>query len=358
MKIYIVTDYLYPQINGIAYRIENYINIMREIGHNVCVFGPPNCKSSDNTVFGIQNWYNKDSYIGIFSFSLLYKIIFDKPDVIYYVFPPSLIFLSTCVLAKLFGIRIVCSNHVNLNKYNDSYHKNFLLHSFMFCIVSLFIMLPQFIFADKIIAPSRFNDFETLYNYKLDIMSTGINSKIFYYDKNIIKQKKSLLYVGRIADEKNLYNMLNFFKIIQNDYKLKIIGDGPLKNNLIEYIYKNNIIGVEFLGKIDHNILYKYYNEASIFVTFSLSETFGFTLLESLSCGTPIIYPKCGVFCELYDNKFIKCSFDVCNQNEFKNALFEASQIDHQTCIDFASKYSWYNATTHLIDNYFINNKK
>ncbi|UJR24123.1 hypothetical protein I4U23_027090 [Adineta vaga] len=91
------------------------------------------------------------------------------------------------------------------------------------------------------------------------------------------------------------------------------------------------------------------------FLCTSLNESYGFTLLESLSCGTPIIYPKCHVFQKLYQKSFPQLEYDVNNNQEFLNVLTyveEHSEQLRELSRKYALKYSWETSTKDLLEIY------
>lgn len=95
---------------------------------------------------------------------------------------------------------------------------------------------------------------------------------------------KNFLYVGRIAEVKNLQLLISVFNEFP-DLSLTIIGDGPLRQEL-EIQAKQNI---NFLGAINNKELPKYYKDADVFVLSSKSEPWGLVVEEALNNGTPVI---------------------------------------------------------------------
>ncbi|HRS66531.1 MAG TPA: glycosyltransferase, partial [Spirochaetia bacterium] len=77
--------------------------------------------------------------------------------------------------------------------------------------------------------------------------------------------------------------------------KLIIVGNGPLKNYLID---KSKQLNVEeqviFFGSATREQVKLLYNSSDAFVLSSKYETFGVVLIEALSCGLPVIATKCG----------------------------------------------------------------
>jgi alpha-1,6-mannosyltransferase len=104
--------------------------------------------------------------------------------------------------------------------------------------------------------------------------------------------RKLLLYVGRLAPEKNTSVLFQAFEILakQNptQYRLLVIGDGPQRKQL-------NRLGVETQSVkwiqycTDPVELARYYRAADLFVHPGLQETFGLVALESQACGTPVV---------------------------------------------------------------------
>jgi len=75
-------------------------------------------------------------------------------------------------------------------------------------------------------------------------------------------------------------------------WELVIVGDGDCKEIYERYAQKNGILkAVHFLGRVPDEDLPGLYRSATFFTLPSLdsSEAFGIVLVESLSCGTPVI---------------------------------------------------------------------
>lgn len=171
------------------------------------------------------------------------------------------------------------------------------------------------------------------------------------------KDKFTALFVGRLVEEKGVLVLLESVKSWDDDINLKIIGSGPLQDEVERVIskYKN----VEFLGVIDQNMLPLYYNGSDILIVPSTSEEgFGRVILESLSCGTPVIGSRRGAISEAMDDsvgKLINVS-----PNNIKDAVeyfFENPDVSEkmkENCRKFAERrYSEENVQT-IIKSYSI----
>ena len=94
--------------------------------------------------------------------------------------------------------------------------------------------------------------------------------------------------------------------------------------------------------------------KAQAFVTFSVTETFGFTNIEALACATPIIYPRCKVFDKYYKKDFSETRIDVDNYETFERAVentYKNTQIQKKA-IDYCKDKDWKSATKKLVDIY------
>ena len=162
----------------------------------------------------------------------------------------------------------------------------------------------------ELIVPTRktYDLFKEKYKYdrNVHIIPTGIEIDRFYKEKialdranklksqlNITTKDTVLLFVGRIASEKNIKFLLDAHVDILKKHKnakLLIVGDGPdleeYKNLVVKYKIQNNVI---FTGKVPWDDIPVYYNISDIFVTASHTETQGLTVVEAMAASLPVI---------------------------------------------------------------------
>ena len=137
-------------------------------------------------------------------------------------------------------------------------------------------------------------------NKNIHIIPTGIEIERFFIENidkklietlrkhlNISKKDFIIIFVGRLASEKNVEFLLKAHQKIIKDYpriKLLIIGDGPDKEKyekLVENLnIENNVI---FNGKAAWKEIPYYYHCSDIFATASKSETQGLTVIEAMA---------------------------------------------------------------------------
>ncbi|MGC8979482.1 glycosyltransferase family 4 protein [Caldisericum sp.] len=143
--------------------------------------------------------------------------------------------------------------------------------------------------------------------------------------------KYNFIYVGRLSPEKNLITLLKAFdNIIKNekeskDWGLIIVGDGPQRKELEEFVEKYNLKNyVFFVGGKSWKEVVEYYTLADVFILPSLSEPWGLVVNEAMICGLPVIVSKsAGSYWDLLKEGINGFGFDPLNQKELENIMLK-----------------------------------
>ena len=109
------------------------------------------------------------------------------------------------------------------------------------------------------------------------------------------KQGVSICTVGKLQQVKGHKRLLVAVKrLVDNgiNIQLTIVGDGPLRQELQEYINDNNLQDNVYLAGFDTNP-YKYVAKSDLFVCSSYSEGFSSVVAESLIMGVPVLTTDC-----------------------------------------------------------------
>jgi alpha-1,6-mannosyltransferase len=127
------------------------------------------------------------------------------------------------------------------------------------------------------------------------LVPLGVNTDNFNPDPNdAVKRQppRRLLYVGRLAPEKNTSTLFEAFRILATrqpgEFELIVIGDGPQREQLraLEAETKS-VKWIQYCT--DPLELARHYRAADLFVHPGTQETFGLVALESQACGTPVV---------------------------------------------------------------------
>lgn len=106
-------------------------------------------------------------------------------------------------------------------------------------------------------------------------------------------ESKNIISVGRLSTEKGYIDLLKIFKQLakrHKDWHLDIIGDGPERDKLEEYIKTRQLEDkVTLHGFRSKDYIDKMLHQASLYVMTSLTESFGIVLLEAMSHGIPCV---------------------------------------------------------------------
>lgn len=110
-----------------------------------------------------------------------------------------------------------------------------------------------------------------------------------------------MIYVGRLSVEKGLDTLIEAWRHLKIEMPLKIVGDGPLSELVIQATQELNTI--EWLGRKPMKDVHDLMGNAMALVFPSKwYETFGRVGAEAFAKGTPVIASKIGAIAELIDH--------------------------------------------------------
>ncbi|MGD6847445.1 glycosyltransferase family 1 protein [Rossellomorea aquimaris] len=306
MRVALFSDTYYPQVNGVARTLKRLTNHYEKRGIEYKVFAPdlqekkesyPNVHSFTSFPF----FFYPECRTAIANPKTIEKQLKD--------FSPTLIHVTTPLTMGLYGVRgakkmnipLVASYHTHFDLYLNYYK--------MMWVAPLLWKYMKWFYsqADRIFVPS----IETKLHLEnqgftdLSIWSRGVDCQTYSPEKRspelrrkFNKNKKyTLLYVGRLAPEKDLDTLEKTIKYLPQTLKDQvqwvIVGDGPMRNELMEKTKNENVL---FTGYVTGNELAEVYASSDLFVFPSASETFGNVVLEAFASGLPaVVADKGGV---------------------------------------------------------------
>ena len=214
------------------------------------------------------------------------------------------------IFAKQYNIPLVHTYHTMYEDYIHYVTKGYFKKSSK-KLVEYFTKFYCDTTATELIVPTNktYKLFKEKYRFdkNIHIIPTGIEVERFFEENidkeqlknvkktlNISKKDFTILFVGRLAEEKNVEFLIESHKDLIDkglNVKLIIVGDGPDKEAYEELAIK---LGIEkqviFTGKASWEDMPYYYNVADVFATASKTETQGLTVIEAMASN---VVPVC-----------------------------------------------------------------
>jgi len=317
VKIAMFTETYVPQKNGVATSVFLYKRALEERGHQVYVVTTVGQTNDEIFVLKSSQFKYESNHVIPTSGRLLPVLDFvrRKRVEIIHSHAPFALGLRALATQKYLKIPHVHTYHTLLVEYRHYIPKpltpsreSVAEFSAWFCNM-----------VNRIVAPTE-NIKQELMGYgvvkPIHVIPTGIDVESFERPSlldvrkrhGIFPQTKLLLYVGRLAKEKNVSFLLHVLRELLNknyDVILIFVGDGPERDQLKEEAKGLEIEDrVIFTGALPREQLVDYYQQADLFVFASMTETQGLVVLESLAAGTPVVaVAKMGIANVLKDRK-------------------------------------------------------
>ncbi len=129
----------------------------------------------------------------------------------------------------------------------------------------------------------------------IDVIHNGYDYNGYVIGNDSKAKIPLIIYLGRIKAYKQLDHLIMAFKMVRNrikNCKLKIAGKGEKKEkDYLKEIASNLNLdsSIEFYDDISEDEKFKLLREAWLFISPSMKEGWGITVIEANSCGTPAI---------------------------------------------------------------------
>ena len=164
-----------------------------------------------------------------------------------------------------------------------------------------------------------------------------------------------LLYVGRLAHEKNTHTLFEAFAQLDRrapgKYHLVIVGDGQQRQQLRDLAARTGAVTwLQYCT--DSEELAQLYRMADIFVHPGMQETFGLVALESQACGTPVL----GIRGSSMERIVLHDRTDWAQENTAASLSHASEAMSAQDCSSMgktaaelvAARYAWPTVFEHL----------
>lgn len=173
----------------------------------------------------------------------------------------------------------------------------------------------------------------------LMMWSRGVDTKMFHPERKRVLDlpRPIFMNVGRVAPEKNLDAFLN----LDLPGSKVVVGDGPDLAGL-----KRRYADVHFLGLHTGEALANLFASADVFVFPSLTDTFGNVVIEAMASGVPVAaYPVMGPIDIIGDSGAGVVDTDL------KRAALAALECDRDRVLRHAAGFSWAASARQFLDN-------
>ncbi len=156
------------------------------------------------------------------------------------------------------------------------------------------------------------------------------------------EKENTLIFVGRLDEDKNVVEILEILRTINlNDFKFKIIGDGPQKFKLENIVNQSESLKdkVKFLGNKKINDVLDELIKSKIFLFTSKTEGLPTVLIEAMMTANALIAYNCNYGPSDIINEKNGFLIPMYNKDMFREKL--QFLIDHPTELDDLCKSSF-----------------
>jgi glycosyltransferase involved in cell wall biosynthesis len=299
--ICIVTETYPPEINGVALTLAHLVNGLRQQGHTASVVRPRqqnfdgSSRSYDPAVTlipGLPLPGYKGLHVGLPASGVLRRCwTRHRPDVVY-VATEGPLGWSAVGVARRLRIPVFSGFHTNFHSYSEHYHLGWLRF-----LILRYLRRFHNRTAGTIVASLDLRDrLQTIGLKNVSVIGRGVDSRLFTPKRRSSALRRLwcaseddlvMLYVGRLAPEKNLGLAIESYRAMQrvnNAVKFVIVGDGPLRAAL-----QTRHPDLIFCGVHKGEELAKRYASADVFLFPSETETFGNVTLEAMASGLMVV---------------------------------------------------------------------
>ena len=299
MRIAYVTETFPPEVNGVALTVARTVRHLRERGHVVELIRPRQpgdpAEPSSRAEWLTRGWpipMYPDLRFGYASAGALRTHYREsRPDLVHIATPGPLGF-EALRAARALNLPTSSDFRTNFHLYTRHYRLG-AVASVVFAGLRWFHNRTERTFVPT---KAGARELEAEGFRHLAVVGRGVDTVRFGPARRSAELRREwqavegapvLLYVGRVAAEKNIELALRAFdalRLKQPSARMVVVGDGPLRESL-EPAHPD----VLFVGSKQGDDLAACYASADLFVFPSLTETFGNVTLEALASGLPVV---------------------------------------------------------------------
>ncbi|HVY06569.1 MAG TPA: glycosyltransferase [Burkholderiales bacterium] len=309
MNVLMISDVYFPRVNGVSTSIQTFRRELSAVGHKVDLIAPayPAQAAEDASVLRVPSRFipldSEDRMMRPRAVRALLPRLREKKYDLVHIQTPFVAHWLGMEIADALALPRVETYHTFFEEY--LFHYVPLLPKRILRGLSRRFSRTQCNCMNALVVPSSaMRDKLAEYGVKvpMHVIPTGIplaefssgNGGSFRAAHGIERGRPMLLYVGRVAYEKNidfLVRALERALATMPDILLTIAGEGPALDSLKKLVASRRLsANVLFVGYLDRSgALLDCYRAADAFVFASRTETQGLVLLEAMALGVPVI---------------------------------------------------------------------
>ncbi len=303
MRVTLVTETYFPQVNGVSRTLGQLVRVMTEAGDTVQLvipdYGEPPTNEHRQVVRSWNLPFYRELYLPLPPFGQVKRSIDAfRPDIVHIATEAT---LGLSVLRH--GLRrkypVVSSFHTNFDQYTRHYRVGW-LNGLVWRYLRWFHNRTI-----ETYVPSRATiaDLEGRGFRRLVLWPRGVDGTLFRPDRPGRQAIREALgfgpehvvigHVSRIAAEKNVDYLSEALVRVEAScpqVRILIVGDGPARPAL----EKKLGAAARFVGYKTGEELADHYAACDLFAFASLTETFGNVILEAMASGLPVVAVRAG----------------------------------------------------------------
>lgn len=220
--------------------------------------------------------------------------------------------------------------------------------------------------ANKIIAVS--SDLKTkimslgIDSDQIEVIPNGVDLEKFHFKRsNGIKSLvKQLLFIGYLRNIKGVDILIEAIALVKKNgtdgFKLIIVGEGPLQNDLLSQASDLGIGDcIEFIGAVPHATIPQLLKSSDLLIIASRNEGWPTIINEAFSCGTPVVATRVGGIPEAIPDERLGLLAEKENPVDLaeKISLALDKEWDIAYLRDRAIQYSWKSVAEKVVSVYY-----
>ncbi|VXB89774.1 glycosyltransferase family 4 protein [Pseudomonas sp. 8O] len=316
MRILIVSDAWAPQVNGVVTSLAALVSELRGLGHQVKLLSPADFRAVPCPTYPeiplVWDLWRVGAAIRDF-----------RPDCVHLATEGPLGWAARRWLVKR-GLAFSTAIHTRFPEYVST-RWPWIAPRFGYAFLRAFHRPSQAV----LVTTERLREeFANWALQRLQLWRKGVDTRLFRPDETRTRPVRPVfLYVGRIAPEKNLQAFLD----LDLPGEKRVVGDGPQREAL-----QQQYPLVRFLGYRHGQALAEAYQDASVLVFPSRTDTYGLVMLEALACGTPVAaFPVAGPL------DVLQQGLSGVMEDDLHTACLGALELDRKRCAELAAAQSW-----------------